>query len=195
MIAYLNGTVSSLSLKFVILDVNGVGYQVNVTPKVLEKLDVGQEAKLFTYHHIREDGEELYGFLLADERDMFEKLLGVNGVGPKSALGVLARASVADIVRAVSAGETSLLTKVSGIGSKTAERIVLELAGKLEERFGVSNATGVSTISSNDADIIAALEQLGYSASEARKALSEVPSSITDVAARIKAVLRRSRIA
>lgn len=195
MIAYLNGTVSSLALKFVILDVNGVGYQVNVTPKVLEKLDVGQEAKLFTYHHIREDGEELYGFLLADERDMFEKLLGVNGVGPKSALGVLARASVADIVRAVSAGETSLLTKVSGIGSKTAERIVLELAGKLEERFGVPNAVGASTISSNDADIIAALEQLGYSASEARKALAEVPSSITDVAARIKAVLRRSRIA
>lgn len=186
MIAFLRGTVASITVKSVVLDIHGVGYQVFVTPKVLGQVEVGQEQTFYTYHNVREDGEELYGFLAMDERDMFEQLLRVNGVGPKSALGVLSRATVQDILQAITNEETSLLTKVSGIGAKTAERIVRELAGKVAAPI----VGGKTPVQSDDADTLAALEQLGYSAAEARKALSQVETSITKPAERIRAVLR-----
>jgi holliday junction DNA helicase RuvA len=132
----------------------------------------------------------LYGFLTVEERDMFEKLLSVNGVGPKSALGVLSRAKVGDIVKAVQENETSMLTKVSGIGAKTAERIVRELAGKLDSQFLASKGGISQTQINDDADVITALEQLGYSVAEARKALGELDKGIKDPAAKIKAVLK-----
>gem|GEM_PF-149542 len=186
MIAFLRGTVASITVKSIVLDIHGVGYQVFVTPKVLGQVEVGQEQTFHTYHNVREDGEELYGFLAMDERDMFEQLLRVNGVGPKSALGVLSRATVQDILQAITNEETSLLTKVSGIGAKTAERIVRELAGKV----AAPTVAGKTSVQSDDADTLAALEQLGYSAAEARKALSQVEASITKPAERIRAVLR-----
>jgi holliday junction DNA helicase RuvA len=185
MIARLEGTVASVSLKSAIVVVHGVGYRVFTTPQTLASLDVGATTLLHTHHHQREDGQELYGFRTVGELEMFELLLTVNGVGPKSALGVLARASVADITRAVHASETSLLTKVAGIGPKTAERIVRELHGKLGEPMG----DALSLPGGND-EVLAALEQLGYTPAEARQALSKVPASITDPAQRIKAVLR-----
>ena len=189
MLAHLQGKVASVTLKSVVVDVGGVGYRVFATPKTLATLDVGAACTLYTHHHQREDSQELYGFRTPEERDMFETLLSVNGVGPKSALGVLSRASVTDITRAVHAGETSLLTKVSGIGPKTAERIVRELNGKLEPPKDI---TGATVVAGGDSEVIAALEQLGYSPAEARKALAHVPASVTDPAQRIKAVLRNS---
>lgn len=185
MIARLEGIVASVSLKSAIVDVHGVGYRVFTTPQTLAGLDVGASILLHTHHHQREDGQELYGFRTVGELEMFELLLTVNGVGPKSALGILSRASVADITRAVHASETSLLTKVSGIGAKTAERIVRELNGKLGAPSNDS-----TPLQSMDDEVLAALEQLGYAPAEARKALAKVPRTITDPAQRIKAVLR-----
>ncbi|MEK7631562.1 MAG: Holliday junction branch migration protein RuvA [Patescibacteria group bacterium] len=187
MIARLEGTVASVNLKSAIVDVHGVGYRVFATAQTLASLDVGTACVLHTHHHQREDGQELYGFRTVQELEMFDLLLTVNGVGPKSALGVLARASVADITRAVHAGEITLLTKVSGIGAKTAERIVRELNGKLGD---ASNSAAIPQ--DRDDELLAALEQLGYAPAEARKALAKVPSTITDPAQRIKAVLRAS---
>lgn len=185
MIAHLKGTVSSVNLKAAVVEVGGIGYRVFATAQTLAALDVGASCVLHTHHHQREDGQELYGFRTEEELAMFDLLLTVNGVGPKSALGVLARASVADITRAVHAGETTILTKVSGIGAKTAERIVRELNGKLG---AVANDAAVPQ--DRDDELLAALEQLGYAPAEARKALASVSSTITDPAQRIKAVLR-----
>jgi Holliday junction DNA helicase RuvA len=187
MIARLEGTVASVSLKSAIVDVHGVGYRVFTTAQTLAGLDVGASILLHTHHHQREDGQELYGFRTVGELEMFELLLTVNGVGPKSALGVLSRATVADITHAVHASETSLLTKVSGIGAKTAERIVRELNGKLE-----AASEGGPSIAGGEDEVVAALEQLGYTPAEARKALAKVSKNITDPAQRIKAVLRES---
>lgn len=185
MIARLEGIVASVSLKSAVVDVHGVGYRVFAPPQTLAALDIGAQVVLHTHHHQREDGQELYGFRTVGELEMFELLLTVSGVGPKSALGVLARASVADITRAVHAGETSVLTKVSGIGAKTAERIVRELNGKLSAPAGEQG-----DLRGGDDEVVAALEQLGYTPAEARKALGKVPASLVDPAQRIKAVLR-----
>lgn len=187
MIASLRGTVTAVTLKSVVVEVAGVGYRVFATGQTLASFDLGAECHLFTHHHQREDGQELYGFRTVQELEMFDLLLTVNGVGPKSALGVLSRASVADITRAVHAGETTILTKVSGIGAKTAERIVRELNGKLGAPSG-----DTASLQGGDDELLAALEQLGYAPAEARKALAKVPSTITDPAQRIKAVLRAS---
>ncbi len=186
MIASLRGTITAVTLKSVVVEVAGVGYRIFATGQTLASFDVGADCHLFTHHHQREDGQELYGFRTIQELEMFELLLTVNGVGPKSALGVLSRASVADISRAVHAGETSLLTKVSGIGAKTAERIVRELNGKLEAPAEGS----VTDVRGGDDEVVAALEQLGFTPGEARKALAKVPSNVTDPAQRIRAVLR-----
>jgi Holliday junction DNA helicase RuvA len=186
MIASLRGTITAVTLKSVVVEVAGVGYRVFATGQTLASFDVGADCHLFTHHHQREDGQELYGFRTIQELEMFELLLTVNGVGPKSALGVLSRATVADISRAVHAGETSLLTKVSGIGAKTAERIVRELNGKLE----APAAGSATSVQGGDDEVVAALEQLGFTVAEARKALAKVPSTVTDPAQRIRAVLR-----
>ncbi|MEK7640132.1 MAG: Holliday junction branch migration protein RuvA [Patescibacteria group bacterium] len=187
MIASLRGTVTAVTLKSVVVEVAGVGYRVFATGQTLASFDVGASCHLFTHHHQREDGQELYGFRTIQELEMFQLLLTVNGVGPKSALGVLSRASVADITRAVHAGEISILTKVSGIGAKTAERIVRELNGKLG-----APSNDATPLQGGDDELLAALEQLGYAPAEARKALAKVPATITDPAQRIKAVLRAS---
>lgn len=187
MIARLEGTVASVNLKSAVVDIHGVGYRVFATAQTLAGLDVGATCVLHTHHHQREDGQELYGFRTVQELEMFDLLLTVNGVGPKSALGVLARASVADITRAVHAGETTILTKVSGIGAKTAERIVRELNGKLG-----TPTSDAAPLQGSDDELLAALEQLGYAPAEARKALANVSATITDPAQRIKAVLRNS---
>ena len=191
MIAQIRGQITALTIKSAIVEVGGIGYRVFVTPQTLAGLEINQTYTLYTHHHQREDGQELYGFLSMDERDMFEKLLSVNGVGPKSALGVLSRARVSDIVKAVQENETSMLTKVSGIGAKTAERIVRELAGKLDGQFALGKP-GDAKSTNDEADVITALEQLGYSANEARKALAILPKEIKDPAQKIKAVLKNS---
>jgi Holliday junction DNA helicase RuvA len=188
MIAYLRGQVKIKSDKYIILDVAGVGYQVFVSPAALKEIGDKQEIELYTHLYLREDAQELYGFLNLEERDFFELLLSVSGVGPKGALGVLSIASLEAVKRAIIHGDPQVLTKVSGIGKKTAERIVVELKNKIEITSGEEQTIYPSEV--GDSAAIDALVGLGYSASEARDALKEVDKEITEVEERVRAALK-----
>lgn len=185
MISYLKGKIKNKGQCYIILDVKDVGYQIFVNPTMHADLDIGQEIEFYTHHHIREDAMDLYGFNTLEDLEMFELLLGISGIGPKSALGVLAISSVNEIRETIAQGDSSLLTKVSGIGKKTAERIVLELREKVAHLVGPDQA-GASASS----DEIDALMALGYSLQQAREVLKKVDPKIKDSGQRIKEALK-----
>ena len=189
MIAYLRGKIISKNLNSMIIDVSGVGYQVFSGEKFLNELGLGQEVEVYTHHQVREDASDLYGFKSPEDLELFVLLLSVSGVGPKSALGVLQMATSDEVKEAIIRGDAGLLTKVAGIGQKTAERIVLELKTKV-----LRSAKGTSLIDSlpvSGSDEIDALMSLGYSLSEARLALNAVSSELTDSGERVKAALKK----
>lgn len=186
MIASLRGNVSHLSDKYVILDVQGVGYKVFVTSDALHTLKKGAPASFWTHLAVREDAMDLYGFPNEKERDMFELLIGVSGIGPKSALNVLSLISCEQLISAIRTGSTAHLVKVSGIGRKTAEKIVLELKDKLG---GVADGDTAMEMSS-DMDAIEALKALGFDADDAREALKKTAKDISDTGAKVKAALK-----
>ena len=187
MISFLRGKVSYKLKNKIILELNNLGYSVFIGDNFLNDLKIGEEAEIFTYQHIKEDIFDLYGFKTLEELEFFELLLSVSGIGPKSALGVLSMAKLGDIKQSIIAGDSNLLTKVSGIGKKTAERVVLELKDKLFK-------LGVSKLSLDDcffSDEIEALVGLGYSWQESRLALSKVDINIKDSRERIKEALKK----
>jgi Holliday junction DNA helicase RuvA len=189
MIAYLNGQVIHKTVNYFILDVAGVGYQVFAGENFLNDLKVDETAVVHTCHVIREEASDLYGFKTREDRELFELLLSVSGVGPKSALGVLSLAAAADIKETIIRGDANLLTKVSGIGKKTAERIVLELKTKVFRTAATSLMAGGASLGGGDE--IDALLSLGYSLSEARTALNQVDPSLQDSGERLKAALKK----
>ncbi len=184
MISYLKGTIKLKESDFAVVVVNDIGYKVFVVERDLIKLAAGEIAEFFTYHYIREDDARLYGFVSRRDQEMFELLFSVTGIGPKSAMGILNAATTDSIASAIAASDTSLLTKVSGVGKKTAERVILELAGKVE-KFGVEvkNTEGLS-------DAIEGLMSLGYSRSQTLEALKNVPEDVTDPGEKIKLALK-----
>lgn len=188
MISYLRGTIISKSTNYFILDVRDVGYAIFAGENFLNDIQVGASLEVFTHHHIREDANDLYGFKSLEELDLFEMLIGVSGVGPKSALGVLAVATANDIKESIIRGDADLLTKVSGIGKKTAERLVLELKSKILKIAPASLSGDASSLASSDE--LDALMSLGYSLSEARAALGSVDSEIKDTGERVKQALK-----
>ena len=188
MLSFLRGKILNKSQNFVILEVNNIGYQVFINAGMYADLNIGQEAEFYLYHNVREDADDLYGFKDFAELEFFKLLLSVSGVGPKSALGILGLASVTDIKESIGAGDPSLLNKVSGIGKKTAERIVLELRGKIDHLAPV-DSNGIASTSANS-DEIDALMSLGYSLQQAREALRAVDASINDSSERIRTALR-----
>jgi len=173
---------------FAIAEVNNIGYQIFINALAYADLNIGQDAEFYLYHNVREDADDLYGFKNFAELEFFKLLLSVSGVGPKSALGILGLASVTDIKESIGAGDPSLLNKVSGIGKKTAERIVLELRGKIDHLAPV-DSNGIASTSANS-DEIDALMSLGYSLQQAREALRAVDASINDSSERIRTALR-----
>lgn len=181
MIAQIHGAVLERDERSLIVDTHGLGWRVFVLPRLITTTVAGSEVKLFTHLHVREDAWELYGFDRAAEVRLFTRLLTVSGVGPRVAMNVMAAAPADDLRQAIDRGNATLLTKVSGVGGKTAERIIVELRGKLL-------ATGDSADSDLSA-VIDALVNLGYSAREAREAAATAPSTLA-VADRIKAALR-----
>lgn len=189
MIAFLRGKIINKTVSYLILEVADIGYQVYVGENFLNDLRAGSTAEIYIHQQVREDANDLYGFKTLADLELFELLLSVSGVGPKSALGVLAIASSADIQEAILRQDAHLLTKVSGIGQKTAERIVLELKSKISRLsvapLAVAGLVGVSS------DEIDALMSLGYSLSEARQALSQISSQITDSGQRVKEALKK----
>lgn len=189
MIAYLTGQVKNKGLGFIILEVNQIGYKVFINPAMYADIDINQKLELYTYQNVREDALELYGFSALSHLEMFELLLTISGVGPKSALGVMAVASIEDIKESIARGDSSLLTKVSGIGKKTAERVVLELREKVGALTGSATAAERTSIVASSEEIDA-LIALGYSLMQAREALKRVDPKVKDSGERIKAALK-----
>ena len=190
MIAHLRGTFLTSDESSVILDVAGVGYRVFATDaaRTAASSAVG-ELSLWTHTVIREQSHELYGFLRETDVRLFELLIGVSGVGPKSALAILNLAPASTLAAAIRAGDLGYLTKVSGIGKKNAEKIVLELKDRLAA-FVAEGGDDEAALN-EDAEVIEALTALGYSMQDARTALLSVSSEVAGTNARITAALKQ----
>ena len=177
MIARLTGVLAEKSPPYVLVDVNGVGYDVQVPMSTFYNLpELGAKVILLTQFIVREDAQLLYGFLTAAERESFRELIKISGVGPRIALALLSGLSSNELAQAVAAQDTSRLVKVPGIGKKTAERLLLELKGKLAPALATP---GFAVASDNQADILQALVALGYSDKEAQLALKALPPDIS----------------
>lgn len=197
MIAHLSGTVLHKEPKFAIIQTGGVGYKVSMTERDLEIIRLTEHVSVWVYTAVREDAIDLYGFILKDSRDMFDLLLTVSGIGPKTALGILSAAGHDKIREAVVMEEISYLTSISGIGKKAAEKIVLELKGKIVSIAHIDPLTGISSnkqsaASQSDIDTIEALKSLGYTHREAKDALEKLDADTRtkDTGDKIKALLK-----
>ena len=193
MIGHLKGTLIHQDLKSVILEVSGVGYKVftNTASMISPKRSEGNKSykegaitEFWTYLAVRETALDLYGFSTKEELSFFELLITVSGIGPKSAMGILSIATLPNLRHAIATGDTSHLTKVSGIGKKNAEKIVIELKDKL-----VGLATDLSSSVSGDVDALEALKSLGYGEREVREALKKV-TDIKDTGEKVKKALK-----
>jgi Holliday junction DNA helicase RuvA len=188
MISSVRGTVLSASGTSVVVEVGGVGLRVGVTPQVALTVSVGDVARLHTTLIVREDDLSLFGFLELEELEVFELLRSVTGVGPKSAQGVLASLSPAQIAQAVADEDDAVFRRVSGIGPKTAKLIVLSLTGKLDVAPSAPTVTAASTTAS---DVLVALVGLGWSEREAQSAIDAVVADRgPDVAVAVPQLLR-----
>jgi Holliday junction DNA helicase RuvA len=177
--------VTHLGLDHVIVEIGGVGYRVIVSPALLGRLRVGSEADLLVHHLVREDQQALFGFAKPEELAFFELLMTVNGVGPRLALAITSAHPVTRLQMAIVTDDLDVLTSVSGVGRKTAERIVLELREKIHAA-GIAVGPGAAA----DSDVVAALESLGYTASEARRAAGSVAAVEGGLDERIRAALQ-----
>lgn len=189
MIATLSGVLSARGEKSAVLEVSGVGYRVFFSQDGMAHLpELGAEIKIYTHQHVREDALELYGFFHPAELEFFEMLIGIPGIGPKSALGILGAGGLDQLRRAVAAGDTAYLTRVSGIGKKTAEKIVLELRDKMAGR-GISSSEHPAL--RDEADALDALVSLGYSREEARNALASLRDDSLSIEKRVSEALKQ----
>ncbi len=172
MIAHLRGRLISKHPNQAIIEAGGVGYDVHITVPTFSDLPApGAEVALFIHTHVREDALALFGFLRAEEKQLFEKLIGVSGIGPKLAVTILSGMSADAMVAAIRGNNIPALTRIPGIGKKTAERMVLELRDKLES-FGAT--AGVATVTPIEEDVVSALVNLGYQRPLAEKALAKL---------------------
>ena len=178
MFAHIEGMVAEKSADSIVIDVHGVGFLLNVSGATLSMAPaVGEKMKLYCVLNVREDAMELYGFHSREEKQMYERLRGVTGVGSKTALQILSAMSVRDLSIALVSGDAAALTRVPGIGKKTAQRLVLELKDKVDDAQLTAQAASISTkvnAKGPEAEAIAALISLGYSSAEAAKAVSQV---------------------
>jgi holliday junction DNA helicase RuvA len=185
MIGALKGKIEYLKDNFAVVDVNSVGYKVYLSTYTFGKVAGAGEVSLFIHTYVREDTLALYGFLTMEELEMFEMLISISGIGPKAALGILSIATPKTIRTAILNEDPSILTKVSGIGKKTAGRVILELKNKVAD-LPLADKEEAAV----DSDAIEALLTMGYTITEARDALKAVPSDIKDVGQRIKQALK-----
>lgn len=184
MIGHIEGKIELSNDKYVIVDINGVGYKIYISANIFKKLPkIGEKVKLYTHLHVREDIMDLYGFLDRKDLEFFEMLISISGIGPRGATNILNVASVETLKKAIANEESSILTKVSGIGKKIAEKIILELKNKVtgENLGGRAGADG---------EAIDALTSLGYKLYEAREVLKKVPESTKEVGEKVKYALK-----
>ena len=184
MIGFIEGKIEYNTDKYVLVNVDGVGYKIYISTNTFKNLpEKSSKIKLFTHLHVREDIMDLYGFLNQEDLEFFELLISISGIGPKGALNILNVASVKTLKKAIANEESSILTKVSGIGKKTAEKIILELKNKvggefIDEKFGA------------DSEAIDALISLGYRLQEAREALKKIPEATKEVGDKVRHALK-----
>jgi Holliday junction DNA helicase RuvA len=187
MISYLEGKLIDKTENSATVLVGGVGYEVFLTPVELKKTSVGEEVKYFIYTHVREDILALYGFCSQEEMQFFRLLLSVSGVGPKVALLIIGSAPIEKIKGSIAKGDPALLSAVSGVGKKTAEKAVIELKGKMGN---ISRDSGIIRGDETD-EVYGALLALGFQNNEIADALTQLPENISGSEAKIKAVLKR----
>lgn len=201
MISYISGIYAGHSTDAVVIECGGIGFCIRVPETVLNRLPAkNSEFKLYTYLHVKEDAMQLYGFISKEEQEMFELLIGVSGIGPKGALGILSALSMDTLRFAIYAQDAKTIAKAPGIGIKTAQKMILELKDKIsladtlgEQSAMVSAGAVDSKTNANRAEAIEALTALGFSASEAVKAVSGVKDIETlSIEAIIKAALKKT---
>ena len=177
MIGFLKGNILSAKPTKILLDVNGVGYLVNISINTFEKINGEQSAALFIHTNVKEDSITLFGFSTESEKEMFELLISVNGIGPKIALSILSGINIDDLKRAIQTPDISRIVAVPGIGRKTAERLVLELKSKVDQ---VAEEGGVEISYSIKNEAIAALTTLGYNSKLAENTVRNILTSLPD---------------
>ena len=186
MIDYIRGSLSEKEITQVAVEAQGVGYEIIIPLSTYERLPApGSEVKLFTHHYIREDAQKLFGFITKAERELFRQLISVSSIGPKTAMSILSKVSVDELVKCVTLGDSSRLVKVPGVGAKTAERLIIELRGKLKvtasagpHETAVRGGTGAAPGIGEEA--FAALLSLGYNDKQVFKAIERVHQTISD---------------
>lgn len=194
MFAYIKGTLEMKGNDFVVIDVNGVGYKIYAPLTTIQKLgEIGSVTKLHTHYHVREDNISLYGFATAEELRMFELLIGVSGIGAKSANIILANVSPSKFALAVITNDVKELTKLPGIGAKSAQRIILELKDKLKSEEAMEDTSldlgDVAITGNNLQEAVSALQVLGYPQRDAMKAVNSVDCKDLSVEEIIKKAL------
>ena len=187
MISYIKGTLERRGENDIIVEAGGIGYRIFVSPATLAKLpQTGEAVQIFTYFSVKEDGMSLYGFAAREEQEMFEKLLLVNGVGPKGALGFLSVLNPSEIVMAILSDDVKTLSKAPGVGRKTAQRVILDLKDKFKTEDAESVGGGDAKFEAIDA-----MTALGYSRSEAAQAVNAVAAEGMTTEDILKAALKR----
>ncbi len=200
MFAYLEGAVAEKDLNTLVLDVSGVGWQITCSMNTLSAApETGAVMKVYTHLSVREDGAELFGFATREERAMFRSLTQVSGIGPKTAVQILSSMPLRDLTRAIMEGDVTALSRAQGVGKKTAQRIALELKGKvsddelrtiLGDEAGAVPAAARAAAPDYEADAMAALQSLGYTPQEARKALDKCRGMTEDANELLRLALR-----
>lgn len=188
MIAHIFGTVAEKFAGTLIVDVHGVGYEINVAQGDYDAVTLDQEVKFYTYHHIREQSQELFGFSSLAAKKLFEMLITVQGVGPKAALAILSLDSAENVRNAIANADSTYLAKASGVGKKTAERVVVDLSDKVGMPI-VYKQTPIQTELNTSDEALEALIALGYTLNDATKALEHVDPSLP-TSERVREALR-----
>lgn len=191
---YIKGKPVRVGLNYVVIDVHGVGYMITTSSNSIAMIRGNEkEITMYTYFSVREDAQELYGFISEEEREMFETLIGISGVGPKAAVSILSAATVNEFAAAVLTDNVKVITKAQGIGPKLAKRIILELHDKLQ-KYGFTadteNVPSVSADAGSRSDAVSALVALGYSNDDASKAVAAVEGDMTAEELIKKALIR-----
>lgn len=177
MIAHVSGIVAEKFSSSIIVDVSGVGYEVQVANGEFDRVILGEEVKFYTYHHIREQSQELFGFSSLSAKKLFELLISVQGVGPKAALAILSLGNSELVRNAIANSDSGFIAKASGVGKKTAERVVVDLSDKVGLAVNIAQVSGLHISAAGD-DALEALMALGYSLNDAMTALENVPKDL-----------------
>ena len=191
MISHIKGTIDEKFGNSIIIDVNGVGYEVTVPTPDFENVKLGETRKFYTYHAVREQSEELYGFSSLMAKKLFELLISVQGIGPKAGIAILSLAEVEDVRNAIANSDTAFISKASGVGKKSAERVIVDLSDKvgIPSKYGATEVKfGVSSAPAEKDDALDALIALGFNLKEATEALADVDPNLP-VEERVKLAL------